>query len=95
MGKINIFTQKVLYSGYSLDEVKRIAGKLKEHKIEYEVKEWNKRSSTGRNGGTFGELENYSIVSIAEGSDKNIHQCLMMMAENHSKRMFEQIKADM
>ena len=44
---------------------------------------------------SYGELENYSIVSIAEGSDKNIHQCLMMMAENHSKRMFEQIKADM
>ena len=48
-----------------------------------------------RNTETYGELENYSIVSIAEGSDKNIHQCLMMMAENHSKRMFEQIKADM
>ena len=62
MSKINIFTQKVLYSGYSLEEVKDIVSKLKEHKIEYEVKEWNKRSSTGRNGGTFGELEKYSTI---------------------------------
>ena len=62
MSKINIFTQKVLYSGYSLEEVKDIAYKLKEHKIEHEVKEWNKRSSTGRNGGTFGELEKYSTI---------------------------------
>lgn len=62
IGKINIFTQKVLYSGYSLEEVKRITCILKQNQIEYEVKEWNKRSLTGRNGGTFGELEKYSTI---------------------------------
>lgn len=62
ISKINIFNQKVLYSGYSLEEIKAIAHILRENNIEYEVKEWNKRSSTGRNGGTFGELENYSTI---------------------------------
>ena len=48
-----------------------------------------------RNTETYGELESYSVISIAEGTDKNIHQCSIMMAENHSKRMFELIKANM
>ena len=48
-----------------------------------------------RNTETYGELKSYSVISIAEGTDKNIHQCSIMMAENYSKRMFEQIKANM
>lgn len=62
MSNINIFNQKVLYSGYSLEEVKALAHILKDNNIEYEIKEWNKRRSTGRNGGTFGELEKYSTI---------------------------------
>ena len=44
---------------------------------------------------TYTKFESYSVISIAEGTDKNIHQCSIMMAENYSKRMFEQIKANM
>lgn len=62
ISKINIFNQKVLYSGYSLEEIKALARILRENDIKYEVKEWNKRSSIGRNSGTFGELENYSTI---------------------------------
>ena len=48
-----------------------------------------------RNVESYGELENYSIVSIAEGSDKRIHQFSIAMATQHSKHMSERIKAGM
>lgn len=48
-----------------------------------------------RNTETYGELENYSVISIAEGSDKRIHQFSIAMATQHSKHMSERIKAGM
>ncbi len=45
------------------------------------------------NAETYGELENYSVISVAEGTDKNIHQFSIAMAENYSKHMSERIKA--
>ena len=48
-----------------------------------------------RNTETYGELENYSVISIAEGSDKRIHQFSIAMAENYSKHMSERIKTDL
>lgn len=48
-----------------------------------------------RNTETYGELKNYSVISIAEGSDKRVHQLLIGMAKQHSKHMSERIKAGM
>ena len=48
-----------------------------------------------RNIETYGELENYSVISVAEGSDKRVHQLLIGMAKQHSKHMSERIKAGM
>lgn len=48
-----------------------------------------------RNTETYGELENYSVISVAEGSDKRVHQLLIGMAKQHSKHMSERIKAGM
>ena len=47
------------------------------------------------NAETYGELKNYSVISIAEGSDKRIHQFSIAMATQHSKHMSERIKAGM
>ena len=47
------------------------------------------------NAETYGELENYSVISVAEGSDKRIHQFSIAMATQHSKHMSERIKAGM
>ena len=47
------------------------------------------------NAETNGELENYSVISVAEGSDKRVHQLLIGMAKQHSKHMSERIKAGM
>lgn len=44
---------------------------------------------------TYAKFENYSVVSIAEGSDKRIHQLLIGKSKQHSKHMSERIKAGM
>ena len=62
ISKINIFNQKVLYTGYSLEECKSITRILKENKIDYEVKEWHTRHAQARGRGSFGELEQYSMM---------------------------------
>jgi len=48
-----------------------------------------------RNIETYAKFENYSVVSIAEGSDKRVHQFSIAMATQHSKHMSERIKAGM
>ena len=48
-----------------------------------------------RNTETYEELKNYSVISIAEGLDKRIHQFSIAMAENCSKHIAERIKAGM
>ena len=48
-----------------------------------------------RNTETYGKLESYSVISIAEGSDKRVHQFSIAMATQHSKHMSERIKAGM
>lgn len=60
--KINIFTQKILYTGYSLEECKSIARILTENQIDYEVKECHTRQAQARGRGTFGELQQYSMM---------------------------------
>ena len=44
---------------------------------------------------TYAKFENYSVVSIAEGSDKRIHQLLIGMAKQYSKHLSQRIKAGM
>ena len=43
---------------------------------------------------TYENLDSYSVVSIAEGTNKSIHECSIMIAENYLKQVSAQIKAD-